>query len=494
MDESDRLVEVGPAEWELPVHDAMRVPGRIFADRETIEQLRQEEAGGVPVERRPAGQARRIASRHRLGGDRASRCPSRVRVPDRRRRGVRSCGGRGGGRRRRLRHQLRRPRPAHAAACAPMSRRRSSGSAKTSSGPCPPGSARRAACGCRSPRSIASSRRELPTSCVGAMVQLGTSSTSKRAAASEARTRAPSARWRSNGSSSRSARSGRATTTSRCSASTASSMTRGGGRVRSVRRPGRRRHSHRIARSRPPDRPGLPEGAWSSRGSLRDPRFLTRRWCVRRSAARRASGTSPLVAAGANCAFANRQMIAHLVRVSLGPKLRTRCARGRDGLRHRAQQREDRGARCRAGATDAARPPQGSNARVRLGTIRGSAALPWCRPPDLRRRHDGDGLVRASGDGGWDVAGLRQRHPWGRPSAVAQEGGEEVLGRGRDRRRCVARGIRVWAHNARGAAEEAPGAYKDVEARRRRGARRRPEPVVARLSRSPSSRGSRGLA
>ncbi len=45
MDESDRLVEVGPAEWELPVHDAMRVPGRIFADRETIAQLRQEEAG-----------------------------------------------------------------------------------------------------------------------------------------------------------------------------------------------------------------------------------------------------------------------------------------------------------------------------------------------------------------------------------------------------------------------------------------------------------------
>lgn len=43
MDEFDRLRQVGDVEWELPAHDRMGVPGRIYADRETIEQLRREE-------------------------------------------------------------------------------------------------------------------------------------------------------------------------------------------------------------------------------------------------------------------------------------------------------------------------------------------------------------------------------------------------------------------------------------------------------------------
>lgn len=44
MDEFERLVEVSDVEWELPAHDRMIVPGRIYADRETIEQLRREGA------------------------------------------------------------------------------------------------------------------------------------------------------------------------------------------------------------------------------------------------------------------------------------------------------------------------------------------------------------------------------------------------------------------------------------------------------------------
>ncbi len=42
MDEFDRLEQVSDVEWVLPPHDRMTVPGRIYADRETIEQLRRE--------------------------------------------------------------------------------------------------------------------------------------------------------------------------------------------------------------------------------------------------------------------------------------------------------------------------------------------------------------------------------------------------------------------------------------------------------------------
>ncbi len=47
MDEFDRLEQVGDVEWVLPQHDRMRVPGRIFADRETIDLLRHEEGDGA---------------------------------------------------------------------------------------------------------------------------------------------------------------------------------------------------------------------------------------------------------------------------------------------------------------------------------------------------------------------------------------------------------------------------------------------------------------
>src|SRR5512136_2765584 len=42
MDEFDRLEQLGEVEWLLPRHDAMRVPGRIYADRVTMDQLRRE--------------------------------------------------------------------------------------------------------------------------------------------------------------------------------------------------------------------------------------------------------------------------------------------------------------------------------------------------------------------------------------------------------------------------------------------------------------------
>jgi tRNA-splicing ligase RtcB len=47
MDEFDRLEQVGEVEWVLAPYDCMIVPGRIYADRETIEQLRREEGDGA---------------------------------------------------------------------------------------------------------------------------------------------------------------------------------------------------------------------------------------------------------------------------------------------------------------------------------------------------------------------------------------------------------------------------------------------------------------
>ncbi len=42
MDEFGRLIRISDVEWLLPVHDAMRVPGRIYADEATMDQLRRE--------------------------------------------------------------------------------------------------------------------------------------------------------------------------------------------------------------------------------------------------------------------------------------------------------------------------------------------------------------------------------------------------------------------------------------------------------------------
>ena len=47
--------------------------------------------------------------------------------------------------------------------------------------------------------------------------------------------------------------------------------------------------------------------------------------------------------------------------------------------------------------------------------------------------------------------------PWPRKKAAKKYWGEEILASLR------ASGIRIWAHDVRGVAEEAPGAYKDVE-------------------------------
>ncbi len=47
MDEWSRLEQVSDVEWVLPPHDRMTVPGRIYADRETIEQLRREQSDGA---------------------------------------------------------------------------------------------------------------------------------------------------------------------------------------------------------------------------------------------------------------------------------------------------------------------------------------------------------------------------------------------------------------------------------------------------------------
>ena len=168
------------------------------------------------------------------------------------------------------------------------------------------------------------------------------------------------------------------------------------------------------------------------------------------------------VACGANCAFANRQMIAHLVRTSfvhaLGLKaaeIRTVYDIGHNNAKvetHMVDGRERRLLVHRKGSTRAFGPghPEAPAAYrnvghpILVGGTMGTASYV------MRGTETGMRLAFGSGIHGAGRALSRKK-------AAKKYWGDDVI------RSLADVGIRLWAHSRRGVAEEAPGAYKDVE-------------------------------
>ena len=168
------------------------------------------------------------------------------------------------------------------------------------------------------------------------------------------------------------------------------------------------------------------------------------------------------MACGVNCAFANRQVIAHLVRRSLA----SACAVPEEGVRtvydigHNSAKFEEHeigGDRRRLlvhrkGATRAFGPGRNRAPEAYrsvghptlVGGTMGTASY-ILRGTDL-------GMTKTFGSG---VHGAGRA--LSRKKAAKRFWGETVIGE------LAERGIRVWAHSRRGVAEEAPGAYKDIE-------------------------------
>jgi tRNA-splicing ligase RtcB (3'-phosphate/5'-hydroxy nucleic acid ligase) len=168
------------------------------------------------------------------------------------------------------------------------------------------------------------------------------------------------------------------------------------------------------------------------------------------------------VAAGSNCAFANRQVIAHLVRTSLArtcglaPKdVPTMYDIGHNNAKfedHSVDGKRRRLLVHRKGATRAFGPGReeappayrGVGHPIFVGGTMGTASY-ILRGTEL-------GMEKAFGSG---IHGAGRA--LSRKKAAKKYWGEDVMASLR------ASGTRVWAHDARGVAEEAPGAYKDVE-------------------------------
>jgi len=168
------------------------------------------------------------------------------------------------------------------------------------------------------------------------------------------------------------------------------------------------------------------------------------------------------VACGANCAFANRQVIAHLVRGVFAEVagLREEAIRTVYDIGHNNVKVEthsvDGAARSllvhRKGSTRAFGPGREESPQayrsvghpILVGGTMGTASY-----------------VMRGTDRGMEVAFGSGIHGAGRAlsrkKAAKRFWGETVVSE------LAAAGIRVWAHSKRGIAEEAPGAYKDVE-------------------------------
>jgi len=168
------------------------------------------------------------------------------------------------------------------------------------------------------------------------------------------------------------------------------------------------------------------------------------------------------VAAGANCAFANRQVIAHLVRSSFirvfgldGKEVRTVYDIGHNNAKievHTVDGRERELLVHRKGSTRAfgpGRPESPSCYRdvghpVLVGGTMGTASYVL--------RGTAVGMEKTFGSG---IHGAGRA--LSRKKAAKKYWGETVISE------LSTAGIRVWAHSRRGVAEEAPGAYKEIE-------------------------------
>jgi tRNA-splicing ligase RtcB len=168
------------------------------------------------------------------------------------------------------------------------------------------------------------------------------------------------------------------------------------------------------------------------------------------------------VACGANCAFANRQVIAHLVRgvfaevVGLSvERVRTVYDIGHNNVKIETHSVEGASRRLlvhRKGSTRAFGPDREESPEtyrsvghpIFVGGTMGTASYV------MRGTRLG---MRATFGSGIHGAG----RALSRKKAAKRFWGETVISD------LAAKGIRVWAHSKRGIAEEAPGAYKDVE-------------------------------
>jgi len=168
------------------------------------------------------------------------------------------------------------------------------------------------------------------------------------------------------------------------------------------------------------------------------------------------------VACGANCAFANRQMIAHLVRNSMQSvigvshsEIRTIYDVGHNNAKfetHTVGGAERQLLVHRKGSTRAFGPGRDESPPayravghpIIVGGTMGTASY-VLRGTDL-------GMAKTFGSG---IHGAGRA--LSRKKAAKKFWGEDVVSG------LSSHGIRLWAHSLRGVAEEAPGAYKDIE-------------------------------
>jgi tRNA-splicing ligase RtcB len=168
------------------------------------------------------------------------------------------------------------------------------------------------------------------------------------------------------------------------------------------------------------------------------------------------------VACGANCAFANRQVIAHLVRHAFvgvvgaaAGNIRTVYDIGHNNVKVETHSVEGASRSLlvhRKGSTRAFGPDREESPEayrsvghpVLVGGTMGTASYVMCGTEVGMKVTFGSGIHGAG-------------RALSRKKAAKRFWGETVVSD------LAAAGIRVWAHSKRGISEEAPGAYKDVE-------------------------------
>ena len=248
----------------------------------------------------------------------------------------------------------------------------------------------------------------------------------------------------------------------------------GGRRVRARHGRGRREHSHGKPGPRAPDRHRLSIGSAQSEREVRRSRSANRSSSRRPIKSPEGKRYISAVKAGINCAFANRQAIAHLVRKAFkevfgaggepasGPMYEV----GHNNLkfeRHTAGRRGD----------GAPHSPQGRDEGVRSRERRDPRALSRGRPAGSRRGDDGDQLVYSHRHGKRDGGDVRERHTRSGQAKSRKQALKEYRGD-------------IHRRNARRAGHRRPGAQ---QAGRRRGGPERLQGRGERRRRSWKGRG-----
>jgi len=168
------------------------------------------------------------------------------------------------------------------------------------------------------------------------------------------------------------------------------------------------------------------------------------------------------VACGANCAFANRQVIAHLVRASLRrvcglaeSEVRTVYDIGHNNAKveeHLVDGERRRLLVHRKGSTRAFGPAREESPEAYRAVGHPTLVGGTMGTASYVLRGTESGMTKTFGSG---IHGAGRA--LSRKKAAKRFWGETVISD------LASGGIRVWAHSKRGVAEEAPGAYKDVE-------------------------------